>query len=115
MNAENLSDDRLKTLWGAAEMPSATLVPNRIGIRTLKVHPLLHSCAKSAPRCSGPNGIGKLSTAAVPTSCLKNDKISRWLTLAQRSDLIRALCRQLGVQPQMRRSKRGQYPSFLAS
>ena len=60
-----------------AHSASATLVPNRIGIRALKSSPAVYnSCAKSAPAvCSTAQteSAKVISAAALPTSCPKND------------------------------------------
>ena len=111
MNAEKPSlAIALKTLWGAAEMPfgEACAEPFRHpGFEEL-TRRLEQLCQIGASGVlHGPNGIGKSYLCGCFTDKLP-EKRYKILSLAHSSltgsDLIRALCRQLGVPPQMRRS-----------
>src|SRR5438876_6724688 len=111
MNAEKPSlSIVLKTLWGAAEMPfgDACLEPYR--------HPSFEELSRRLQQlCDigasgllhGPNGIGKsyLCGCFIEKLPEKRYKIL-WLAHSSLtgSDLIRTLCRQLGIEAQMRRS-----------
>jgi type II secretory pathway predicted ATPase ExeA len=111
MNAEKPSlSIALKTLWGAAEMPfgDACAEPFRhpnFEELTRRLHQLCEIGASGL--LHGPNGIGKSYLCGCFTDKLP-EKRYKILSLTHSSltgsDLIRALCRQLGVQPQMRRS-----------
>jgi general secretion pathway protein A len=111
MNAEKPSlSVALKTLWGAAEMPFGDACPEPYrypGFEEL-IRRLQQLCDIGASGLLyGPNGIGKSYLCGCFTQKLP-EKRYKILSLAHSSltgsDLIRALCRQLGVQPQMRRS-----------
>ena len=100
----------LKTLWGAAEMPfgDACAEPFRHPNFEELTRRLQQLCEIGASGLlHGPNGIGKSYLCGCFTDKLP-EKRYKILSLAHSSltgsDLIRALCRQLGVQPQMRRS-----------
>jgi type II secretory pathway predicted ATPase ExeA len=111
MNAERPSlAIALKTLWGASQMPfgEACAEPYR--------HPSFEELSRRLQQlCDigasgllyGPNGVGKSYLCGCFTEKLP-EKRYKILSLAHSSltgsDLIRALCRQLGVEPQMRRS-----------
>ena len=111
MNAEKPSlTIALKTLWGAAEMPfgDACAQPYRHPNFEELTRRLQQLCEIGASGLlHGPNGIGKSYLCGCFTDQLP-EKRYKILSLAHSSltgsDLIRALCRQLGVQPQMRRS-----------
>ena len=111
MNAEKPSlSVALKTLWGAAEMPFGDACPEPYrypGFEEL-IRRLQQLCDIGASGLLyGPNGIGKSYLCGCLTEKLP-EKRYKILSLAHSSltgsDLIRTLCRQLGVQPQMRRS-----------
>ena len=111
MNAEKPSlSVALKTLWGAAEMPFGDACPEPYrypGFEEL-IRRLQQLCDIGASGLLyGPNGIGKSYLCGCFTEKLP-DKRYKILSLAHSSlsgsDLIRALCRQLSVEPQMRRS-----------
>ena len=100
----------LKTLWGAAEMPfgDACAEPYRHPSFEELTRRLQQLCEIGASGLlHGPNGIGKSYLCGCFTDKLP-EKRYKILSLAHSSltgsDLIRSLCRQLGVQPQMRRS-----------
>jgi len=111
MNAEKPSlSIALKTLWGAAQMPfgEACAEPYR--------HPSFEELSRRLEQlCDigasgllhGANGVGKSYLCGCFTEKLP-EKRYKILSLAHSSltgsDLIRALCRQLGVEAQMRRS-----------
>ena len=100
----------LKTLWGATEMPfgAACAEPYR--------HPAFEELSRRLQQlCDigasgllhGPNGVGKSYLCGCFTGQLP-EKRYKILLLAHSSltgsDLLRALCYPLGIQPQMRRS-----------
>ena len=111
MNAEKPSlAVALKTLWGASQMPfgEACAEPYR--------HPSFEELSRRLQQlCDigasgllhGANGVGKSYLCGCFTEKLP-EKRYKVLSLAHSSltgsDLIRALCRQLGVEAQMRRS-----------
>jgi general secretion pathway protein A len=111
MNAEKPSlSIALKTLWGAAEMPFGDACAEPFA------HPGFEELSRRLQQlCDigasgllhGPNGVGKSYLCGCFTEKLP-EKRYKILSLAHSSltgsDLIRALCRQLGVEPQMRRS-----------
>ena len=111
MNVENPSlSTALKTLWGAAEMPfgAGCIQPYRHPAFEELIHRLSQLCEIGASgMIYGRNGVGKsyLCGCFLETLPEKRYKI---LCLAHSSltgsDLLRALCRQLGIKPQMRRS-----------
>ena len=111
MNAEKPSlAIALKTLWGATEMPfgDACAEPYRHPSFEELTRRLQQLCEIGASGLlHGPNGIGKSYLCGCFTDKLP-EKRYKILSLAHSSltgsDLIRSLCRQLGVQPQMRRS-----------
>jgi hypothetical protein len=111
MNAEKPSlSIALKTLWGATEMPfgDACAEPYRHPSFEELTRRLQQLCEIGASGLvHGPNGIGKSYLCGCFTDKLP-EKRYKILSLAHSSltgsDLIRSLCRQLGVQPQMRRS-----------
>jgi general secretion pathway protein A len=98
----------LKTLWGASEMPFAEACPEpyRYPAFDELERRLSQLCAIGASGLvHGPNGAGKSYLCGRFTEQLpeKRYKIVRHFSLSG-SDLLRALCRQLDVQPKMRRS-----------
>jgi len=111
MNAEKPSlSIVLKTLWGAAQMPFGDACAEPFA------HPSFEELSRRLQQlCDigasgllhGPNGVGKSYLCGCFTEKLP-EKRYKILSLAHSSltgsDLIRALCRQLGVEPQMRRS-----------
>ncbi len=111
MNAENPALClTLKTLWGAAEMPFGAECPQPF------LHPDFEELTRRLRQLAeigasgilhGPNGVGKSYLCGVLLQSLP-EKQYKILCLAQSSltgsDLLRALCRQLGLEPQMRRS-----------
>ena len=111
MNAEKPSlSIALKTLWGAAQMPFGDACAEPFA------HPSFEELSRRLQQlCDigasgllhGPNGVGKSYLCGCFTEKLP-EKRYKILSLAHSSltgsDLIRALCRQLGVEPQMRRS-----------
>ena len=111
MNAEKPSlSIALKTLWGAAEMPFGDVCPEPYRHPSFEelTRRLQQLCEIGASGLlHGPNGIGKSYLCGCLIEKLP-EKRYKILSLAHSSltgsDLIRALCRQLGVQPQMRRS-----------
>src|ERR1700720_1606701 len=117
MNAEKPSlSIALKTLWGAAEMPfgDACAEPFRHPAFEELTRRLQQLCEIGASGLlHGPNGIGKSYLCGCFTDKLP-EKRYKILSLAHSSltgsDLIRSLCRQLGVQPQTPQRQRGQYP-----
>jgi general secretion pathway protein A len=100
----------LKTLWGASEMPfgeACAQVYSHPGFEELNSR-LQQLCDIGASGLlHGPNGVGKSYLCGCLTEKLP-EKRYKILALAHSSlsssDLLRALCRLLGVQPQMRRS-----------
>lgn len=111
MNAENPSlSIALKTLWGAAEMPfsNACAQPYRHPHFEQLTHRLEQLCEIGASGLlHGPNGVGKSYLCGCFTEKLPEKRYKvLWLAHSSLtgSDLIRALCRQLGIQAQMRRS-----------
>jgi type II secretory pathway predicted ATPase ExeA len=112
MNVENHAglSTALKTLWGAAEMPFGAGCPQPYRHPAFEelIRRLSQLCEIGASGLLyGPNGVGKsyLCGCFLETLPEKRYKI---LCLAHSSltgsDLLRALCRQLGIEPQMRRS-----------
>lgn len=111
MNAEKPSlSIALKTLWGAAQMPFGDACAEPFA------HPSFEELSRRLQQlCDigasglmhGPNGVGKSYLCGCFTEKLP-EKRYKILSLVHSSltgsDLIRALCRQLGVEPQMRRS-----------
>ena len=100
----------LKTLWGAAEMPFAADCPQayRHGGFDELTRRLSQLCEIAASGLlHGPNGVGKSYLCGAFLQSLP-EKRYKILCLAHSSltgsDLLRALCRQLGLDPQMRRS-----------
>jgi general secretion pathway protein A len=111
MNAEKPSlAVALKTLWGASQMPfaEACAEPYRHPNFEELTHRLQQLCDIGASGLlHGPNGVGKSYLCGCFTEKLpeKRYKILRLVhSSLTGSDLIRTLCRQLGVEPQMRRS-----------
>jgi len=111
MNAEKPSlSVALKTLWGASQMPFSQdcAEPYRYpGFEEL-TRRLQQLCDIGASGLlHGPNGVGKSYLWGCFTEKLP-EKRYKILSLVHSSltgsELIRALCRQLGVAPQMRRS-----------
>jgi type II secretory pathway predicted ATPase ExeA len=100
----------LKTLWGATEMPfseACAQAYSHPGFEEL-TRRLQQLCDIGASGLlHGPNGVGKSYLCGCLTEKLP-EKRYKILALAHSSlsssDLLRALCRQLGIQPQMRRS-----------
>lgn len=111
MNVENPSlSTALKTLWGAAEMPfgAGCSQPYRHPAFEELIHRLSQLCEIGASgMISGRNGVGKSYLCGCFLESLP-EKRYKILCLAHSSltgsDLLRALCRQLGIEPQMRRS-----------
>jgi len=111
MNAEQPSlAVALKTLWGASQMPfgEACAEPYRHPSFEELTRRLQQLCDIGASGLlHGPNGVGKSYLCGCFTEKLP-EKRYKVLSLAHSSltgsDLIRALCRQLGVEAQMRRS-----------
>ena len=111
MNAEQPSlAVTLKTLWGASQMPfgEACAEPYRHPSFEQLTRRLQQLCDIGASGLlHGANGVGKSYLCGCFTEKLP-EKRYKILSLVHSSltgsDLIRALCRQLGVQPQMRRS-----------
>lgn len=111
MNPENPARClTLKTLWGAAEMPFGAECPQPF------LHPGFEELTRRLGQLAeigasgilhGPNGVGKSYLCGVLLQSLP-EKQYKILCLAHSSltgsDLLRALCRQLGIEPQMRRS-----------
>ena len=111
MNVENPGlATALKTLWGAAQMPFGA------GCSQSYRHPAFEEIIRRLSQlCEigasglfyGPNGVGKsylcgcflesLPEKRYKILCLPHSSLTG-------SDLLRALCRQLGIEPQMRRS-----------
>jgi type II secretory pathway predicted ATPase ExeA len=100
----------LKTLWGATEMPfaEACLEPYRHPAFDELERRLQQLCDIDASGLVyGPNGVGKSYLCGRFTEQLpeKRYKIVRLAhSSLSGSDLLRALCRQLDIQPKMRRS-----------
>src|SRR6201981_685441 len=111
MNAEKPSlAIALKTLWGASQMPfgDACSEPYRHPSFEELTRRLQQLCDIGASGLlHGANGVGKSYLCGCFTEKLP-EKRYKILSLAHSSltgsDLIRALCRQLGVEAQMRRS-----------
>ena len=111
MNAEKPSlTIALKTLWGASQMPfgDACSEPFRHPSFEELTHRLQQLCDIGASGLlHGANGVGKSYLCGCFTEKLP-EKRYKILSLAHSSltgsDLIRALCRQLGLEAQMRRS-----------
>jgi general secretion pathway protein A len=111
MNAEAPSlSITLKTLWGAAEMPfgDACAEPYRHAHFEHLTRRLQQLCDIGASGLLyGPNGVGKSYLCGCFTEKLPEKRYKvLWLAHSSLSgsDLLRTLCRQLGVEPQMRRS-----------
>jgi type II secretory pathway predicted ATPase ExeA len=111
MNAEKPSlAVTLKTLWGASQMPfaEACAEPYRHPNFEELTHRLQQLCDIGASGLlHGPNGVGKSYLCGCFTEKLPEKRYKiLWLVHSSLSgsDLIRTLCRQLGVEPQMRRS-----------
>jgi AAA domain len=100
----------LKTLWGAAEMPfsDACAEAYRHPHFEQLSHRLGQLCEIGASGLlHGPNGVGKSYLCGCLTEKLPEKRYKiLWLAHSSLtgSDLIRSLCRQLGIQAQMRRS-----------
>ena len=111
MNAEKPSlSVALKTLWGASQMPFGQdcAEPYRHPNFEQLTYRLQQLCDIGASGLlHGPNGVGKSYLWGCFTEKLP-EKRFKILSLVHSSlsgsDLIRTLCRQLGVEPQMRRS-----------
>jgi general secretion pathway protein A len=111
MNAEKPSlSITLKTLWGASQMPfgEACAEPFRHPSFEELTHRLQQLCDIGASGLlHGPNGVGKSYLCGCFIEKLP-EKRYKVLSLVHSSltgsDLIRTLCRQLGVEAQMRRS-----------
>jgi general secretion pathway protein A len=100
----------LKTLWGAAEMPfgDACAEAYRHPHFEYLTHRLQQLCEIGASGLlHGPNGVGKSYLCGCLTEKLPEKRYKiLWLAHSSLtgSDLIRSLCRQLGIEAQMRRS-----------
>jgi general secretion pathway protein A len=100
----------LKTLWGAAEMPfkDACVEAYRPAHFEQLIHRLGQLCEIGASGLlHGPNGVGKSYLCGCLTEKLPEKRYKiLWLAHSSLtgSDLIRSLCRQLGIEAQMRRS-----------
>jgi len=100
----------LKTLWGAAEMPfrDACAEAYRHAHFEQLTHRLQQLCEIGASGLlHGPNGVGKSYLCGCFTEKLPEKRYKiLWLAHSSLtgSDLIRTLCRQLGIEAQMRRS-----------
>lgn len=100
----------LKTLWGAAEMPFRE--PCAEAYRHPHFEQLTHRLEQlceigASGLLHGPNGVGKSYLCGCLTEKLPEKRYKiLWLTHSSLtgSDLIRTLCRQLGIEAQMRRS-----------
>jgi len=111
MNVENPGlSTALKALWGAADMPFGAGCPQPYRHPAFEelVRRFFQLCEIGASGLLyGLNGVGKSYLCGCFLESLP-EKRYKILCLAHSSltgsDLLRALCRQLGIEPQMRRS-----------
>lgn len=113
MNATDNSqhiDTALKSLWGASQMPFGPAAPKPYLSPRLQL--LLNQLAQMAALRStgilqGPNGVGKTFLVQQFLSSLPDKRFKTFLlthSSVTATDLLRLLCRQLGLAPRNRRS-----------